>query len=44
VPPHRPDAGDDRAGRFVVEQLDCYYFTGEPKVFGYTFEGRATSP
>lgn len=33
----------ERAG-FVVEQLDCYYFNGEPKVFGYTFEGRAISP
>ena len=26
---------------FVVEQLDTYYFKGEPKVFGHTFEGRA---
>jgi ubiquinone/menaquinone biosynthesis C-methylase UbiE len=26
---------------FVIEQLDTYYFTGEPKVFGHTFEGRA---
>lgn len=26
---------------FEVEQLDTYYFNGEPKVFGYTFEGRA---
>ncbi|MHB1536318.1 MAG: class I SAM-dependent methyltransferase [Acidimicrobiales bacterium] len=30
----------EQAG-FVVEQLDTYYFKGEPKVFGYTFEGRA---
>ncbi len=33
----------EQAG-FVVEQLDSYYFKGEPKVFGYTFEGRAISP
>ncbi len=26
---------------FVVEQLESYYFKGEPKPFGYTFEGRA---
>jgi len=26
---------------FVVEQVDTYYFKGEPKPFGYTFEGRA---
>jgi ubiquinone/menaquinone biosynthesis C-methylase UbiE len=26
---------------FVVEQLDSYYFKGEPKPFGYTYEGRA---
>jgi ubiquinone/menaquinone biosynthesis C-methylase UbiE len=30
----------EQAG-FVVEQLDTYYFKGEPKAFGYTFEGRA---
>ena len=30
----------ERAG-FVIEQLDTYYFKGEPKAFGYTFEGRA---
>lgn len=30
----------EQAG-FVVEQLDTYYFDGEPKPFGYTFEGRA---
>jgi len=33
----------EQAG-FVVEQLDSYYFKGEPKLFGYTFEGRATKP
>jgi len=27
---------------FAVEDLDSYYFEGEPKPFGYTFEGRAT--
>ena len=26
---------------FVVEKLDTYYSDGEPKPFGYTFEGRA---
>jgi ubiquinone/menaquinone biosynthesis C-methylase UbiE len=26
---------------FAVEQLRSYYFQGEPKPFGYTFEGRA---
>lgn len=26
---------------FVVDQLDSYYFKGEPKPFGYTFEGVA---
>ena len=25
---------------FTLEQLDTYYFKGEPKAFGYTFEGR----
>ncbi len=30
----------EQAG-FTVEHLDSYYFTGEPKPFGYTFEGRA---
>jgi ubiquinone/menaquinone biosynthesis C-methylase UbiE len=30
----------EQAG-FVVEQLDTYYFKGEPKPLGYTFEGRA---
>jgi ubiquinone/menaquinone biosynthesis C-methylase UbiE len=33
----------EQAG-FVVEQIDTYYFPGEPKVFGYTFEGRAVNP
>ena len=26
---------------FRIEHLDSYYFDGEPKPFGYTFEGRA---
>jgi len=26
---------------FTLEHLDTYYFEGEPKPFGYTFEGRA---
>jgi ubiquinone/menaquinone biosynthesis C-methylase UbiE len=28
---------------FVVEQLDTYYFKGNPKPFGYTYEGRAVT-
>jgi ubiquinone/menaquinone biosynthesis C-methylase UbiE len=27
---------------FEIEQLDTYYFKGEPKIFGSTFEGRAS--
>ena len=34
-----PDAIND-AG-FNIEHVDAYYFKGEPKPFGYTFEGRA---
>ncbi len=30
----------EKAG-FAIDQLDTYYFTGEPKPVGYTFEGRA---
>jgi ubiquinone/menaquinone biosynthesis C-methylase UbiE len=30
----------EQAG-FVIETLDTYYFQGEPKPFGYTFEGSA---
>jgi ubiquinone/menaquinone biosynthesis C-methylase UbiE len=30
----------EQAG-FSFQQLDTYYFKGEPKPFGYTFEGRA---
>lgn len=26
---------------FTIDQLDTYYFEGEPKPMGYTFEGRA---
>jgi ubiquinone/menaquinone biosynthesis C-methylase UbiE len=26
---------------FEIDQLDAYYFNGEPKPFGYTYEGRA---
>lgn len=36
IPDTITDAG------FTIDQLDTYYFKGEPKVFGYTFEGRAT--
>jgi ubiquinone/menaquinone biosynthesis C-methylase UbiE len=31
----------ERAG-FRLERLDTYYMKGEPKMFGYTFEGVAT--
>ena len=31
----------DNAG-FRIEHLETYYFEGEPKPFGYTFEGRAS--
>jgi ubiquinone/menaquinone biosynthesis C-methylase UbiE len=31
-----------RAG-FDIEKLDTYYFKGEPKIFGSTYEGRAVS-
>ncbi|HZA35312.1 MAG TPA: class I SAM-dependent methyltransferase [Vicinamibacterales bacterium] len=31
----------EKAG-FTVDRLDTYYFKGEPKPFGYTFEGQAT--
>ncbi len=30
----------DAAG-FSMDALDTHYFKGEPKSFGYTFEGRA---
>ena len=30
----------ERAG-FAVEKIDTYYFKGEPKPMGYTYEGRA---
>lgn len=32
----------NRAG-FRIEHLNCYYFEGEPKPFGYTFEGIASA-
>ncbi len=31
----------ERAG-FVIDDLDSYCFKGEPRPFGYTFEGRAS--
>jgi ubiquinone/menaquinone biosynthesis C-methylase UbiE len=31
----------EQVGGFRIEQLDSYYFKGEPKPFGYTYEGRA---
>ena len=30
----------ERAG-FDIETIDTYYFEGEPKPMGYTYEGRA---
>ena len=33
----------EQAG-FVIDELDTYYFEGEPKMFGYTFEGHAIKP
>ncbi|MFI5287589.1 MAG: class I SAM-dependent methyltransferase [Candidatus Dormibacteria bacterium] len=35
IPQMITDAG------FAIEHLDTYYFKGEPRAFGYTFEGRA---
>jgi ubiquinone/menaquinone biosynthesis C-methylase UbiE len=32
----------ERAG-FDIEQIETYYFKGEPKPMGYTYEGRAIS-
>jgi ubiquinone/menaquinone biosynthesis C-methylase UbiE len=32
----------EQAG-FDIEKIDNYYFKGEPKIFGYTYEGRAIS-
>jgi ubiquinone/menaquinone biosynthesis C-methylase UbiE len=32
----------ERAGGFTIDHLDSYYSKGEPKPFGYTYEGRAT--
>jgi ubiquinone/menaquinone biosynthesis C-methylase UbiE len=29
---------------FEIERLDTYYFKGDPKPFGYTYEGIAVSP
>ena len=31
----------EHAGGFRIDKLDSYYFKGEPKPFGYTYEGRA---
>jgi ubiquinone/menaquinone biosynthesis C-methylase UbiE len=30
-----------RLAGFAIEKLDSYYFKGEPKAMGYTFEGQA---
>jgi ubiquinone/menaquinone biosynthesis C-methylase UbiE len=37
-------ADDIERGGFRIEKLDTYYFKGEPKPMGYTYEGRAVSP
>jgi ubiquinone/menaquinone biosynthesis C-methylase UbiE len=37
----RPIAHDIERAGFTIEQLDTYYFPGEPKPMGYTYEGRA---
>jgi hypothetical protein len=33
----------EKAG-FEILEMDTYYFEGEPKPLGYTYEGRAVSP
>jgi len=33
----------EQAG-FTIDKLDTYYFKGEPKPLGYTYEGRALAP
>jgi ubiquinone/menaquinone biosynthesis C-methylase UbiE len=38
IPAHIAEAG------FAIDRLDTYYLKGEPKVFGYTFEGVAIKP
>jgi ubiquinone/menaquinone biosynthesis C-methylase UbiE len=37
----RPISNLIQGAGFEIEQLDTYYFVGEPKPFGFTFEGRA---
>jgi ubiquinone/menaquinone biosynthesis C-methylase UbiE len=39
----RPIDGLIADAGFTIDKLDSYYFEAEPKPFGYTFEGRATS-
>ena len=34
---------DIKLAGFDIEKIDTYYFKGEPKIFGYTYEGRAVS-
>jgi ubiquinone/menaquinone biosynthesis C-methylase UbiE len=38
----RIDEHIEKAG-FTIDKMDTYYFEGEPKAMGYTFEGRAVS-
>jgi ubiquinone/menaquinone biosynthesis C-methylase UbiE len=40
----RPIAEDIERAGFTIEKIETYYFPGEPKVVGYTYEGRAVSP
>jgi ubiquinone/menaquinone biosynthesis C-methylase UbiE len=39
----RPIADFIEKAGFEIETLDTYYFKGEPKPFGYTYEGSAVS-
>jgi ubiquinone/menaquinone biosynthesis C-methylase UbiE len=40
----RPIADNIERAGFNVEKINTYYFEHEPKVLGYTYEGRAISP
>src|SRR5262249_10326154 len=39
----RPIADFVEKAGFEIKRLDTYYFKGDPKSFGYTYEGTATS-
>jgi len=36
-------SGDIEEAGFEIEKIETYYFKGEPKPMGYTYEGRAVS-